>query len=211
MTSVEKEAEAIRPAAPDSVHLAVSGIGRTNAAVATTRILLMHGPFAAVINAGIAGALPGSNLKIGDVVAASKSIYFEEGLTAPDGFQDASALGFPLGDFAGNAVPADDHLLQCAGRAGLAAAPIATVATCSGTDAAALEVVRRTGAAAEAMEGAAVLHAARSFGIAAIEIRAISNTTGDRPRQQWDIASALASLAEATRQLIEVVLINPEC
>jgi futalosine hydrolase len=44
------------------------------------------------------------------------------------------------------------------------------------------------------MEGAAVVHAARRVGVPAIEIRSISNTTGDRPKQQWNIAAAFAAL-----------------
>jgi futalosine hydrolase len=68
------------------------------------------------------------------------------------------------------------------------------VATCSGTDAAAHAVRTRTGAMAEAMEGAAVVHAARRAGVPAIEIRSISNTTGDRAKQQWNIAAAFAAL-----------------
>ena len=47
---------------------------------------------------------------------------------------------------------------------------------------------------AEAMEGAAVVHAARRVGVPAIEIRSISNTTGDRATQRWDIAAAFAAL-----------------
>jgi futalosine hydrolase len=47
------------------------------------------------------------------------------------------------------------------------------------------------------MEGAAVVHAARRLKVPAIEIRTISNTTGDRTTQQWDISGALAALGEA--------------
>jgi len=47
---------------------------------------------------------------------------------------------------------------------------------------------------AEAMEGAAVVHAARRAGVPAIEIRSISNATGDRAKQQWNIAAAFAAL-----------------
>ena len=52
------------------------------------------------------------------------------------------------------------------------------------------------------MEGAAVVHAARRLDVPAIEVRAISNTTGDRDRQQWDIAAALTALGD---QLPDIV------
>jgi futalosine hydrolase len=115
----------------------------------------------------------------------------------PAGFSDMSGLGFKLGSFEGNAVPVDDALLETFATA-FAIGPIATVATVSGTDEAAMEVVRRTGAVAEAMEGAAVVHAAQRLHTPAIELRAISNTTGHRSGQTWDLEAALAALAGAS-------------
>jgi futalosine hydrolase len=175
-------------------HVVVSGVGRVNAAAATTAALLEEGPFHGVLSVGIAGALPGSMLAPGEVVVATACVYMEEGLRTPDGFQDMASMGFPLGDFEGNRVPVEPALTR------FLAGPrhdgvIATVATCSGTDALAHEVEARTGAIAEAMEGAAVVHAALRLGLPGGEIRVISNTTGDRGRQQWDMARAWASLA----------------
>ena len=109
-------------------------------------------------------------------------------------------MGFALGDFPGNAVPVDEALLDMAGAV-FRIGPIATVATCSGTDEAADAIARRTGALAEAMEGAAVVHAARRLRVPALEVRAISNTTGDRDRQVWDLAGGLAALGAAVREL----------
>lgn len=75
---------------------------------------------------------------------------------------------------------------------------IATVSWCSGDDGCAKGVVARTGAIAEAMEGAAV-----SVGVETVdpsiltgEIRVISNTTGDRDQQVWDLDRSLTRLAE---------------
>ena len=170
VTSVPKEAAAVRPRAANDAQVVISGIGRTNAAIATTRAILEHGPFDSVINAGIAGALPDSGLAIGDLVVASASIYFEEGLITPAGFEDVASLGFPLGDFLGNAVPGDSALLARAETLGLPVGRIATVATCSGTDDAAREVSRRTGAIAEAMEGAAVVHDWQLSGVTVVRM-----------------------------------------
>jgi futalosine hydrolase len=112
-----------------------------------------------------------------------------------------SALGFPLGPFPGNRAPASPAVL--AGLRGVVnhVGPIATVATCSGTAAAADEVRRRTGAIAEAMEGAAVVSTAVKLGVLAGELRAVSNTTGDRASQQWDLDAAIRALAAALRAL----------
>ena len=198
IVAVEAERTALgaRCLAAPEVHVVVAGIGRTNAAAATAEALAearaTGAPFAAVISTGIAGALPGSNLAIGTVIVADACVYAEEGIALPEGQGDMRVLGFPLGDFEGNRVPVDGALLVAFRALGPACA-IATVATCSGTDAAALSVRTRTGAMAEAMEGAAVVHAARRVGVPAIEIRSISNTTGDRATQRWDIAAAFAA------------------
>ena len=207
IVAVEAERAALgaRCLAAPEVHVVVAGIGRTNAAAATAEALTearaTGAPFAAVISTGIAGALPGSNLALGTVVVADACIYAEEGIALPEGQGDMRVLGFPLGDFEGNRVPVDGALLV-AFRALGPACEIATVATCSGTDAAALSVRTRTGAMAEAMEGAAVVHAARRVGVPAIEIRSISNTTGDRATQRWDISAAFAALQRVGDALV---------
>lgn len=207
IVAVEAERAALgaRCLAAPEVHVVVAGIGRTNAAAATAEALAearaTGAPFAAVISTGIAGALPGSNLALGTVIVADACIYAEEGIALPEGQGDMRVLGFPLGDFEGNRVPVDGALLVAFRALGPACA-IATVATCSGTDAAALSVRTRTGAMAEAMEGAAVVHAARRVGIPAIEIRSISNTTGDRATQRWDIAAAFTALQRVGDALV---------
>lgn len=202
ITAVDRETRAI--GAVKGATVLAGGVGRTNAAVATTRALLQQGPFDAVINAGLAGALPGSGLSIGDVIVASGCIYAEEGLITPQGFADIASIGLSLGDFEGNAVPVDERLLEIL-SASFRIGPVATVATCSGTDEAASMIARRTDALAEAMEGAAVVHAARRLQTPAIELRAISNNAGDRSSQQWDFTGGLESLGRATRRAIELI------
>lgn len=202
ITAVNAEAEAI--GLIEGAPVVAAGVGRTNAAAATTEQLVrsMHRrPVDAVLSVGLAGALPGSELAVGDALLASACIYAEEGIVTGRGFAGMSGLGFPLGDFEGNAVPVDEELLDALSPA-FRLGPVATVATCSGTNAAAAEVVRRTGALAEAMEGAAVVHAARRLKIPAIELRAISNTTGDRAEQQWDLEAGLAALGDAVRTAV---------
>ena len=205
VTSVAAEAEAVGSV---EAELIVSGIGRTNAAAATAEALVRAecggDRFEAVLCAGVAGALPGGGLAIGDLVVASRCAYVEEGMVTPGGFGDMEAMGFRLGDFAGNVVPVDERLLRRL-RALFRAGPVATVATCSGTDAAAAEVVRRSGAVAEAMEGAAVVHAARRLGVPAIELRAISNTTGDREDQVWDLPGALSALGDGVKKAVGAI------
>lgn len=217
ITSVQKEAKTVPPV--DDVVVRVSGIGRTNAAAATTEAIIKHGPFDAVINAGIAGALPaicdsrlgepGYQLNVGDAVVASACVYAEEGIMSAGGFAPLSSIGLALGDFESNVVPVDDRLLEQL-SARFSIGPIATVAMCSGTDAAAADVARRTDAVAEAMEGAAVVHAARRLQVPAIEVRVISNTTGDRARQTWDLDGALERLGVVMGEVVGVLSLSTE-
>ena len=137
-------------------------------------------------------------MQSGEIGVARMWVYGGGGWHRPDGFQDMTGLGFSLGGFEGNAVPVDPNMLVVL-DALFRTGPIATVATCSGTDEAAREVVRRTGAIAEAMEGAAVVHAADRLGIPAGELRAISNTTGNRNNQRWDLPLGLSALGNAAR------------
>jgi futalosine hydrolase len=124
-------------------------------------------------------------------------------MAGPAGFVGVAGMGLSLGPFEGNAVPVDAHLLDLLAQA-FVVGPIATVATCSGTDAAAAELARRTGAVAEAMEGAATVHAALRLGVPAIELRAISNSTGERTRQRWDLARGLAALGTGVQRALEL-------
>lgn len=204
VTAVDAEAQAISPA--PRVDVVVAGIGRANAAAATTEAIIRRGPFAAVMSVGVAGVLPGAPLSIGDPVVATRCVYFEEGLIGPDGFATLDDMGLRLGDFSDNAVPVDAHLLTQLRGVIPTHGPIATVATCSGTEAAAAEVVRRTSAVAEAMEGAAVVHAARRLATPGIELRVISNSTGDRHRQRWDLHGALSKLGPVVDQALSVLM-----
>jgi futalosine hydrolase len=184
-------------------ELVVSGIGKVNAAGATTRAILERRPDA-VLNVGIAGALPGSGLGLGDVVIADACVYADEGLQTPEKFETCAELGFPLTshDFSGPEVPVDAEVLRALSvRKEWNIGRIATVSTCSGTDLLAREVRKRTIALAEAMEGAAVAHVARILRVPAGEVRIVSNTTGDRDRQDWNIRAALDQLSIVIGQL----------
>lgn len=132
---------------------------------------------------------------------ASSCVFADEGVETPDAFVDCAALGFPIADVPGNAIPTDAAvcaLLASVGTVG----PIATVSTCSGTDALAQRTAQRTLARVEAMEGAAVALVARRVGVPMIEVRVVSNTTGDRAKQRWEIRAALERLGEVIERLL---------
>ena len=199
IAATDREADCFRGS---GLSVMVSGVGRTNAAVATTLAVAGRDDPPLVIAAGIAGSLPAGDdtPEIGSLVIGTAACYAEEGMMTSQGFTSIAEMGFPVAAFAdGNSISPDagllkglKHLLPSA-----ATGPIATVATCSGTDALAAGSAVRTGAIAEAMEGAAVLHAARLLGAPAIELRSISNRTGDRDRQDWKLSEAFEALRSA--------------
>jgi len=177
-----------------------SGVGKAAAAAAAAGLSPAARDAIAVLNIGIAGAMPGSGLEIGDAVLATRSVFADDGLITPDGFQPCAAMGFPLigqADHADISPELVDALSALSDRAG----PIATVSTAAGTDARATEIASRTGAIAEAMEGAAVGLVCHRRGWAFAELRVISNTTGDRGGQRWDLQRALDRLTEVVRGL----------
>lgn len=196
--------------------LLLTGVGKANAAGATAHALSSSGPrtYQAAINLGIAGALPSLDgprdtppgaalaftLPLNAAILASTSTFADEGLESPGGgFQSLAEMGFPMiGEpvvspgAAGPAIGGDSALGASLMPLVDLAAPIATVSTCSGTNALALQVARRTGALAEGMEGAAIALACHRLGVPFAEVRVISNTTGDRAAQVWKVREALA-------------------
>ncbi len=189
----------------DGLHLLVTGVGKANAAGAAALALGAEG-FGALLNLGICGSLPiVSPLAMGDSIGATRSIYADEGLQLPDGsFVGCADMGFPLGPFDDWGVRADADLLDRLASLVSVTAPIATVSTCSGTDALARTVVERTWAVAEAMEGAALGQVAARLGVPFLEMRVVSNTTGDRDRQAWSIGKALEGVSRLARGVRDV-------
>lgn len=175
-----------------------TGIGKVNAAAAVA-LAAAAARYDSIINLGVCGALPagpGIAATIGEVVLASASVYADEGLATERGFQTTAEMGFPLGPFAGSGVTAGAALRGLLEPMSDRVGVIATVSTCSGTDALAQQVAMRTGAIAEAMEGAAIGHVLARLAprCAFAEVRVVSNTTGDRAGQRWDLRGALERL-----------------
>lgn len=174
------------------VPVIVSGVGAVNAAAELAIYLATQGALRVVV-CGVGGAYPESGLAIGDVVCAESENYGDLGVTAPDGFLDMAALGFPV--VAGE--PPIYNRLSLDLFPTERRAPFVTLNNCTGTNEAAREMAQRTGAAVESMEGAAFVHVARRFGVDAAEVRGISNMVGDRDTDAWRINEAADAAQEA--------------
>jgi futalosine hydrolase len=156
------------------------GVGPVEAAAATARALAADPRVRAVLHVGLAGAL---GVPVGSLVVGAASLY------------DDIAARWPVVD---DAVP-DPALLAAA----LVAVPEA-VAVPIHTSAAVARPRDSTHGEpiVEAMEGFGVLRAAAQAGVAAVEVRAISNELGEEDRARWDVDGALARLGTALPALL---------
>lgn len=182
--------------------LLLSGVGKANASGATAHAIARSAP-SRVLNLGICGALPHAEpLKIGEAVLATRCLLADEGIEIPSGWIPLANAGFP-GAIDADSISPDalfnQFLRPFADRAGV----IATVSSCSGSDARAEEISRRCSleGLAEAMEGAAIGLAAARQGVPFAELRVVSNRTGDREAQGWNLPAALSRLSSIASQL----------
>jgi len=189
-----------------SFDLLLSGVGKANAAGATS-LAIAHTAPSRVLNLGICGALPHAEpVKIGESVLATRCLLADEGIETPSGWIPLANAGFP-GAIDADSISPDatfnQLLMPLADRAGV----IATVSSCSGSDARAEEISRRCSleGLAEAMEGAAVGLASARQGTPFAELRVVSNRTGNRESQGWDLAGAIARLQSIAAQLSALV------
>ena len=183
----------------------ISGIGKTNAAHAASLLAHNYAP-SAVVNFGVGGAYPGSGLEIGDLAVAVKEIYADEGVLLKSGFRSLRLIGTPLvqtpeGELF-NEFPLDKalsrSLLHCSKPVARArSGTFTTVSLCTGTDERSKELAGRFHAICENMEGAAVAHICRLYGIPFGEIRGISNIVEDRAKKKWDLKKAAGNCQRA--------------
>jgi futalosine hydrolase len=150
------------------------GIGPVEAAAATARALAELRPDA-LLHVGIAGA---RGIPVPQLVIGSEAVY-----------EDALA-----GGLVPERVRPDPRLVDAAQRALPAARvlPIGTSARVGGT----------SDCEVEAMEGFAVLRAARIAGVPAVEVRAVSNEIDEPDRGLWRFDDALAALDAAVPRLL---------
>lgn len=177
------------------------GVGKANACGAVARAIdpKRH---AGVLSVGIAGALPDSEHELLDAVCATRSVFSDEGVGTPSGFIDCGQMGFGAFNDGTMGIDHDQSVVNWLTTIADRTATIACVSWCSGEDGCAAGVVSRTRASVEAMEGAAIALAAQRLGVLSGELRVISNTTGDRENQRWDLDGALQRLSEVLGRLV---------
>lgn len=187
-----------RVALASNAELLCTGVGPGPAGAFGAGALAKNAPDA-VLCVGVGGAYPSSGLSIGQAVVADRSVFADHGVRRGEDLIDLDDMGYPP-------MPAgwdrgDARLVESLRSIGTLGA-IATVAACSGDDEAASRLERRSGALAEAMEGASLALASAAAGVPFAEVRVISNIVGDRARHPWRLDEALARLAELSPELV---------
>lgn len=196
-----------RPLLPAAAVQAL-GVGKVAATLSLTRLLQSPARPRAVLLCGVAGAYPARHrrtpppLGLAAVGIVGSDVLADEGVATKQGFLDLGRAepGPALVDV--GPFPAAPELVQFAAQR--LAVPIvrgATVSTCSGIDELSAARHEHTAADVETMEGAAVATVCRHFGVPLLQLRAISNWTGDRDRGGWDLGAATAALQAALRRL----------
>ena len=153
------------------------GIGPVEAAVSTA-LALAGRPPTALLHVGIAG---GRGIPVPQLVIGSEAVY-----------EDAL-----IGGLVPARVHPDPRLVAAARRAlpDARVLPIGTSARVGGT----------SDCEVEAMEGFAVLRAAKLAGVPAVEVRAVSNEIDEPDRGRWRFDEALAALDAALPKLLSAL------
>jgi len=168
-------------ASPDGWLTLQCGVGPVEAAIANAAAIAQHRPLA-ILHLGIAGARRERQLAPAAVVIGNAARYCDSSVSpewAPSLIHPAAAL------------------LQIVQRV-LPEAPT----LCIGTSA---RIGGSTDCDVEAMEGFAVLRAAESAGVPAIEVRSISNEIEERDRTRWHFTHAFAAITAITPRLVDAI------
>ena len=188
-----------------NVVLALSGIGKVNAALSTALVLQHHPDF--VINTGSAGGL-GSGLKVGDVVIGTQTAHHDV---------DVTAFGYAIGHVPRMPARFESDPALCA-AAEKAAAAFEHAAVHRGLIVSGDQFVHSSESVAEVrrhfpdaqaveMEAAAIAQSCHRFGVPFVVVRAISDLADEEADTSFETFLKTASVhsAKMVLQLIEAL------
>ena len=188
-----------------NVVLALSGIGKVNAALSTALVLQHRPDF--VINTGSAGGL-GSGLKVGDVVIGTQTAHHDV---------DVTAFGYAIGHVPQMPARFESDPALCA-AAEKAAAAFEHAAVHSGLIVSGDQFVHSSESVAEVrrhfpdaqaveMEAAAIAQSCHRFGVPFVVVRAISDLADEEADTSFETFLKTASVhsAKMVLQLIEAL------
>lgn len=191
--AVGKELAFLRP--QPHVELLVTGVGPVEAAACISRALAQSS-YDLVISAGIAGAFEGAAQLGEGVVVTDEQLELDLETGVPISLPD----GAPVINRASSDLTLVDRLVEL----GFRAVRGITVPRVTATDASAARLAG-LGAGVETMEGFAALRAADIAGVAAVEVRGISNIVCDRKNSRWDFAAGAQGVEKILTALLALV------
>ena len=139
-------------------------------------------------------------LDVRDVCVVTSQVLVDDGVLTPDGFKDLEQLRLgSVGPWKADADRSEAlaKALECATVMG------ATVSASAGVDSLSQANGLRSGAQVESMEGAAVAAVCQAFEVPYVELRAVSNRTGNRDLGGWDLDGALDGLTQALARALD--------
>ncbi len=187
--------------------LITSGPGMASAAAAAAAAIVQFQP-GRIFNTGICGVYASDRALVGTAVMGEHAIFADTGAAEAGGFACLQDMGLPLASPGGKPLYNSISLDCPAASSAIARADFLTVATVSGSPAAAAELSGRFPPPAgrlvcEDMESAAVgLIALRSH-IPCTIVRGISNVCGERDHAKWNISGAARAAQETLCTLLE--------
>ncbi|MCF6267604.1 MAG: futalosine hydrolase [Desulfuromusa sp.] len=191
-----------------NILLSHGGVGQVNMAAQLTRLLSEYSSEAMLL-CGCGGSYPDSGLQVGDLALAETEIYGDLGVATVDKFIPLDQLNLPqnpqLAPIIQQSISLNPDLLKWAQEIlpNATHGTFVTVNLCSGNTDLSLELQQRTGGICENMEGAAAAQVCAEFKIPLLELRGISNPTGTRDPQQWDIHRGAEAAQWGILELLE--------
>ena len=183
------------------VMLAISGVGKANAAAAVASVVAAsHGAVAAVLQVGIGGAYPGAGLALGEAVLARSEFDLDLGVGTRPHWSGLASLGFAAFSHADepNRLDLESEALRAVRSAtGLRSAAFATSDSVTADRELAASLADSHAVEVESMEGVAAAQAAAAFAVPFVELRAISNLVGERDKSRWVIGDAVRAASQA--------------
>jgi futalosine hydrolase len=190
------------------ILLAHSGIGLVNMAILTSQILNQYKPDI-VFLVGCGGSYPNSGLSNGDLVLADCEIYGDLGVETDDDFLLLSGIASNSKEIkvrdVQQKITFNKNLINLIVESipQITVGPFVSVNCCSGTPELSQKLEQRTKGLCENMEGAAAAQLCAEANIPMIELRGISNPTGTRDPEQWDLLKGTECAQNGLLKLLE--------
>lgn len=198
------------------LKLLVTGPGILNTVQAVTACVEKAGRPSLMIQTGCGGGFSRLGMANGDIAVATGEIDAHLGIETGRCHSPLLDLPFPVLKSGGKSLkavyPLDESVAEAAflrlkavfGPQGIGVfkGPFVTGSTVTGSDERADFLFKTYAPCIESMEGAGAAFLSHCYGLPLLEIRCVSNLTGNRDLARWDLAMACRRAGEAAAELI---------